>query len=88
MGTVFIYFLLAASAFWGAAPAPAPIQPASFSLPSSFSVTPAVVLQGDPFMVQVENAEIASIKKLTFDGKNLGVFMYQGKLSPPVPQDF
>jgi murein DD-endopeptidase MepM/ murein hydrolase activator NlpD len=48
----------------------------------SLSVLPAEIIQGDPFLVQIEGTnEISSIKKITFAGKKVGIFMYQGKPS-------
>ena len=47
---------------------------------ASLSFTPATILQGDPFLVFVDgNVGISFIKKLSFDGKKIGVFMYQNK---------
>ena len=48
---------------------------------ASLSVFPAHIRQGDPFMVVVDGTEISAIQKLTFAGKKLGVFLYQGKPS-------
>lgn len=46
----------------------------------SLSSLPPIIIQGDPFMVQMDGAtEIAQVKKLTFDGKKVGVFMYKNK---------
>jgi murein DD-endopeptidase MepM/ murein hydrolase activator NlpD len=45
----------------------------------SFSLFPSEIRQGDPFMVQIEGVEISSIKKFTFEGKKIGVFLYQNK---------
>jgi len=48
----------------------------------SLSFLPATILQGDPVLVQINGvAKISLIKKLTFDGKKIGIFMYQGKPS-------
>lgn len=47
----------------------------SFSL-----VAPASVRQGDPFILSIDGTnEISDIGKLTFDGKKIGVFIYQEK---------
>ncbi len=54
---------------------------------ASFSVFPAQILQGDPFMAQIDGAEISSVKKLTFDNKKTGVFIYQNKPSALVGVD-
>lgn len=49
---------------------------------ASLSFSPETILQGDPFLVQVEGiSEISSIRKLSFDGKKMNIFMYQNKLS-------
>lgn len=53
----------------------------------SLSFSPATILQGDPFLAQIDGATISAIKKLTFDGKKLSVFMYQNKPSALVPID-
>lgn len=43
-------------------------------------VLPAQVIQGEPVMVIVEGVKnISEVKKITFGGESLGVFMYQGK---------
>src|ERR1035437_10045339 len=44
----------------------------------SLSYFPSVIMQGEPFMVKVNgNTTLSSIKKITFDGKVIPVFMYQ-----------
>jgi len=44
------------------------------------SVSPATVFQGDPVMVQINGVtEISLVKKITFGGKKLGVFIYNNK---------
>ncbi len=46
----------------------------------SLSFSPLTILQGDPVMIRVEGVDQAAlIKKITFGGKALGVFMYQNK---------
>lgn len=40
---------------------------------------PEQVIQGEPFMVQVNAKTPSAVKKITFDGKALGVFVYKGK---------
>lgn len=41
---------------------------------------PEQVIQGEPLLVQIENVpNISVVKKITFDGKALGVFVYKGK---------
>ena len=48
----------------------------------SLSFFPATILQGDPILVQIDGVDkISLIKKLTFDGKNIAIFMYQNKPS-------
>ena len=42
-------------------------------------VTPETVVQGEPFMVVVKGIDIRDVKKLTFDGKQIPVFLYGGK---------
>ena len=47
---------------------------------ASISFFPAQVTQGEPLLVQVENVtSILSVKKITFDGKKLGIFLYKDK---------
>jgi murein DD-endopeptidase MepM/ murein hydrolase activator NlpD len=59
-----------------------------FAQAVSVSVFPAEIIQGEPFLAQIEGAtEPSSIKKLTFDGKKVGIFMYQGKPSALVGID-
>lgn len=54
----------------------------------SLSVFPAAILQGDPFLVQVNGVtKISEIKKLFFVGKKINIFMYQGKPSALVAID-
>ncbi|MDO8522857.1 MAG: M23 family metallopeptidase [bacterium] len=46
----------------------------------SLLVSPAEVIQGEPFFVRINGAaNIASVKSVTFDGAAAGIFMYQGK---------
>lgn len=40
---------------------------------------PSQVLQGEPIMIQVNGKTASEIKKITFDGKKLGIFTYQGR---------
>jgi len=54
---------------------------------ASISIFPAEIRQGDPFMAQIDGAEISSVKKITFNGKKKGVFMYQDKPSALVGID-
>lgn len=44
------------------------------------TVIPDRVIQGEPMMVIIEGVKnISEVKKITFGGESLGVFMYQGK---------
>ena len=54
---------------------------------ASISIFPSEIRQGDPFMAQIDGAEISSIKKITFNGKKRGIFMYQEKPSALVGID-
>ncbi len=54
---------------------------------TSLSVFPAKIMQGDPFLTQIENTEISSIKKLSFNGKKINIFSYQNKPSALVGVD-
>lgn len=46
----------------------------------SLTVLPERVIQGEPLMVIIEGVkDISTVKKITFDGESLGVFMYQAK---------
>ncbi len=54
---------------------------------ASISVFPVEIRQGDPFMAVIDGVEIASIKKLTFDGKKIGVFLYESKPSALIGVD-
>ncbi len=51
------------------------------ALTPTLSYSPATVMQGDPFIVRVENVATSSIKKLTFAGKATSVFAYHGQLT-------
>jgi len=44
-----------------------------------FVFTPALVMQGEPFMLTVKGIDIRDVKKLTFDGKRIPVFVHNGK---------
>lgn len=50
-----------------------------FAQTATISFFPKQVIQGEPLLVQVEGVSIFSVKKITFDGKKVGVFTYQGK---------
>ncbi len=54
--------------------------PTLYAQTATLSVFPTQILQGNPLLVQINGVnEIASIKKLTFNGQTLGVFMYKQK---------
>ena len=44
----------------------------------TLSVYPQSVIQGEPIEIVVQNATTSSVKSISFDGKKLGVFSYQG----------
>ena len=52
---------------------------AVFAQTASLAFFPSQVIQGDPIMIQVNGKTALEIKKITFDGKKLGVFTYKGK---------
>lgn len=52
---------------------------AVFAQTASLSFFPPQVMQGEPIMIQVNGKTASEIKKITFDGKKLGIFTYQGK---------
>ncbi len=48
----------------------------------SLSFFPAHIIQGEPMLVYIDGInDLSAVKKLTFDGKEVGLFMYQGKPS-------
>ena len=50
------------------------------ALTPSLSVSPAtILLQGNPILIEIKDTDASSIKKLSFDGKKMGVFTYQNK---------
>ncbi|MEI8339166.1 MAG: M23 family metallopeptidase [bacterium] len=56
--------------------------PGGFTLGNSTStpqiiLTPSRVIQGEPVKVTFENTKISNIKSLTYDGKKIGVLLYQ-----------
>ena len=53
----------------------------------SLSVTPENPVQGEPVRVTLEEADIPSVKALTFAGKKIGLFLYQGKPTALIPID-
>lgn len=52
-----------------------------FAQTSTISFFPEQVIQGEPIMAQVNGKTVSDVKKITFDGKKVGVFVYQGKPS-------
>lgn len=54
---------------------------------ASLLLLPTTILQGNPFMAQIDGAEISSIRKLSFDGKKIGIFLYQNRPTALVPID-
>lgn len=46
----------------------------------NLKIIPAQVIQGEPMMVVIEGMkDISAVKKITFDGQSVGVFLYQNK---------
>lgn len=46
----------------------------------SLTIFPARIIQGEPVMAVIEGVkDISAVKKITFGGESLGVFMYQGR---------
>src|SRR6185369_10900218 len=46
--------------------------------PATFSVSPNIIYQGDPFLVQINDLnDLATIKKLSFDGKRAEIMAYK-----------
>ena len=59
-----------------------------FAQAVSLSYFPSTVLQGDPILVQINGiTKVSLIKKLTFGGKKVDIFMYQNKPSALVGID-
>lgn len=51
-----------------------------FAQTPALSFSPAQIIQGEPLLVHIEGVtNLSSVEKLTFDGKTVGVFIYQGK---------
>lgn len=73
-------FLACFSAAWPAA--------AVFAHGGELIVTPKTVAQGEPALVTVKGIDLRDIKKLTFDGKAVTVFLYQGKPTALIGVDF
>jgi len=59
----------------------------AFAFGASFSVMPGTPVQGEPLMVVVEGEDISRIRSLTFAGKQVGVFLYEGKPTALIPID-
>lgn len=45
------------------------------------SFFPEVVVQGEPFLIYLNGLASTTIKNISFNGKNVGVFSYKGKLA-------
>lgn len=54
---------------------------------TSLFVSPAEVIQGEPFRITLEGAVFESVSNVTFDGKELGVFLWDGKPTAFAPID-
>lgn len=54
---------------------------------TTISISPKQVIQGEPFFVRIDGVASSSIVKMTFDGVNVGTFMYQGKPSALIGVD-
>lgn len=50
-----------------------------FAQTETISFFPEQVIQGEPLMIQVNGETISDVKKITFDGKKVGVFVYKDK---------
>ncbi len=60
--------------------------------PRSIAVSPAAIIQGDPVMIRIEGGDSASaghfsVRSISFAGKDLGVFLYQGAPAAFAPVD-
>ena len=54
----------------------------------SISIYPAKIIQGDPVLVQINNAtKISDVKKITFENKKWDLFLYKGVVSALLPVD-
>ena len=51
----------------------------AYAQTATISLFPSQIIQGDPIMVQVIGKTISDVRKITFDGKKVGVFMYHDK---------
>ncbi|MFA5652118.1 MAG: M23 family metallopeptidase [Candidatus Paceibacterota bacterium] len=45
----------------------------------SISITPSEVIQGEPVLIQIDEAKLSDIQRLSFEGKKLNVFNYKNK---------
>lgn len=45
------------------------------------STSPPSIIQGEPLEIVVQNATLPQIQSISFNGKNLGVFLYRDKLT-------
>ena len=54
---------------------------------ASFTITPQSPVQGDPLMVILEDVAIPDIKSVSFMGKKVAPFLYQGKPTLLIPID-
>lgn len=59
----------------------------AFVFGASFSVMPETPVQGEPMLVVLEGTEISNVASLTFAGKKIGLFLYQGKPTALIPID-
>ena len=50
-----------------------------FAASPTITVTPETIIQGDPLLVRIEGASIDDIKKFTYQGKTIPLFLYGGK---------
>ena len=46
---------------------------------ASLSVSPQAIIQGDPVMIQVSGASLSSVRSVSFGGKILKTFLFEGK---------
>lgn len=67
--------------------APVSAQFAHAAMMPAISIFPARVMQGEPFKIAVEQVAVIHVKSISFAGKNLDTFLYQGKPSAFAPAD-
>lgn len=53
--------------------------PVAFAHGGELLVTPQTVTQGEPFLVTILGIDIRDVRKLTFDGTKVPVFLYKNK---------